>query len=148
MTFDPRILPETFVNVYEALYCKALDDGMGGSRAAETAFLGKADGKPVGQWRVSTGEMTSMDKIGGPGTKQVGKTARTMRDERAFRLKVKIDKRLRAMAREINAFLDGVDKRLATQRVCAGRCKHFGDAEWNYCPSCGGPMRELEKSDV
>lgn len=148
MTMDPRILPEQFVAVYEALYCKALDDGMSGSRAAETAGLGKADGKPVGQWRVSTGETTSMDKIGGPGTKQVGKTARTMKDERAFRMRVKIDKRLKNMAREINAFLEGTSTKVINQRVCAGRCRKFGDYEWSYCPRCGGPMRELENTDV
>lgn len=146
---DSRILPELFTSTYEALYLKSLDDGMAGmgSRNDEKAALGIAEGKPTGVARVSSSEVTSVGKLGPGSSKLVGKTSRTMKDERAFRLKVKVDKKLRAIAREVQAFLEHRDMRLAAARVCAGKCKKFGDAEWTYCARCGGPMREVESSD-
>lgn len=149
---DARILPEGFAGPYEALFARALSDGgVDGSNHplnGSAGVLDKAPGTPVGQYRVSSGESTSIGKMGGPKTKQVGKTARTMKDERAFRVRVLIDKRLRKMGREIEAFLDGKKKwQNAGLRACAGRCKKFGDGEWVYCPWCGGPMREMENED-
>lgn len=145
-----RALPDSFVAVYEALWVKSLDSGDGTAGhplSGRGADLEMPGGKATGQWRVSSGEATTLGRRNGPELKTVGKTARTMRDERAFRLKTKIDKRLRQMAREISAFLEGTDLRAATQRVCAGRCKKFGEKDWSYCPSCGSPMREVENGD-
>lgn len=148
---DSRLLPEAFVTMYEALVMVALDDGLGGGAhpmSGRAAEVGRADGKAVNQWRTNSGAVTSMDRTTGPKSKQVGKTARTMKDERAWRLKVKIDKRLRGLAREIQGYLDDscrVEELM--YRVCTGRCRKFGDAEWSFCARCGGPMRELDKND-
>lgn len=143
---DARILPDLFATMYEALTLRALDDGMSGMgrRNDASAELGLSDGKPTGDARVSSGETTSVGKLGPRKAKLVGKTARTMRDERMFGHKVRVDKKLRAMAREIEALLEGRDVRIMNVRVCAGKCKKFGDSEWTYCARCGGPMREVD----
>lgn len=147
---DARILPDSFAGAYEALYARALSDGVGDNHplSGREGILGKDPGKPIGQYRVSTGESTSIGKLGGPKTKQVGKTSRFLKDEGAFRLKRRVDKQLRKIAREVHAYLEGDKKwQSAGSRVCAGKCKRFGDGEWNYCARCGGPMREIEDED-
>lgn len=125
---------------------RALNDGVavGGDQAARDSALGKADGKPVGQWRVGSGEVTSIDRTVGPKNRQVGKTSRTLKDEKFFNFKVKTDKKLRRLAREILALLEDRGPEMAGMRVCAGRCRKFGDGEWVFCARCGGPMREIE----
>lgn len=147
---DSRILPDGFTAVYEALYVQSLDDGMGGKgKVADAGIaLGRAAGKPVGQYRVSTGERTSIGRKSGPKLKKLDQTSKTLKDERAFNFRVKVDKRLRAIGREIAAFLEGQDLRLVSHRVCSGKCGKFGDAEWNFCARCGGPMRELDSDDL
>lgn len=152
---DSRILPELFADAYERLWDRAFrDGGVDGNNHplnGSAGVVGVEPGNAVGQWRVSSGEaeLTIAKKASGDKaqTKQVGKTARTLRDERAFRLKTKMDKRLRAMAREICAALEGRNTIAATHRVCTGRCKKFGEVEWDYCARCGGPMREMEEDE-
>lgn len=145
-----RALPDSFLTVYEALWVKSMDAGDGTSNhplSGRGSDLEMPGGKATGQWRVSSGEVTTVGKRNGPELKTVGKTARTMRDERAFRLKTKIDKRLRQMAREISAFLENREVRGATQRICAGKCKRIGEKDWSYCPNCSSPMRELDPNE-
>jgi hypothetical protein len=55
----------------------------------------------------------------------------------------KLDRRIRRMAREIQAFLDGKDVKVES-RKCAGKCRKIGEAEWVYCPRCGGPMEQVD----
>lgn len=166
---DARILPDAFGVWYEALHVKALRDGSGSDRhplrgdgettgsldddggAVLSGALEKAEGKPVGQWRVSTGESTSLGKSPGPKMKQVGKTSRFMGDERAWAFKRKIDKRLRRIAKEIHVELDKLERGVGgpepLARRCAGKCGRFGEPTWHFCANCGGPMREVEASD-
>lgn len=149
---DSRILPEMFCTAYEAVCVQALDDGSGGGNhplSGRAAELGRAEGKPTGQWPVKSDEKVSIGQKSGPGSslKTVGKTSKFLRDERAFRLKQRMDKRLRAMAREMMAFMDGKEIRAAVSRVCTGKCKKLGDAEWMFCARCGGPMRDLDEGE-
>ena len=157
-----RMVPDSFGTAYEQLWAAAYSDGgvdggagLGGGGNhplnGKAGELGREAGKPTGQWPVRSSEVTSVGgKSSGPGSslKAVGKTARTMRDERAFKLKVKVDKRLRKIAREVLASLEGRNVLAATQRVCAGRCKKYGEVDWTYCAHCGGPMREIEETEV
>jgi hypothetical protein len=146
MTIDSRILPEQFTSAYEALWAMCYNSGGGMDGQNGGGDIGRADGRAVGQWRVKSGEVTSVGTVAPQSVKQVGKTARTMRDERAFKFKTKIDKRLRLMAREILASLDanGLLASVPRVRVCSGRCKKIGEAEWLYCPFCRGPMAEMD----
>lgn len=143
-----RMMPGQFVDAYEAMVAAAFNSGggMDGVAGVSVGELGKADGRAQGQWRVSSSDVTTIGTVAATSVKQVGKTARTMRDERFFRLKVKIDKRLRGIAREVLASLNATDLN-SCLRVCSGRCKKIGDSEWIYCPRCGGPMAELDDSE-
>jgi hypothetical protein len=150
---DSRILPELFSTMYEVLYARGLHDGTMGEGhplSGVGAEVEIADGKPVHQARTSTSQITSIGKKTGPkkaSTKRVGKTARTMREERMWKYRQKVDKRLRKIAREIADVLEGQPERLAAVRRCTGKCQRFGDDEWKYCAHCGGPMREVDSSD-
>ena len=150
---DSRILPDLFTTMYEVLYARGLHDGtMGESHPLSGlgAELEIADGKPANQYRTSTSQVTSIGKKTGPkksATKRVGKTARTMREERMWKYRQKVDKRLRKIAREIADVLDGKPERLAAARRCTGKCQRFGDDDWVFCARCGGPMREVDNSD-
>jgi len=152
---DGRILPEPFQVAYEMLWARSLGDGGPGAGVGSHPLDGSAGavgvagkGGPGGKvenagWRLSSGQAEkAVGRNAGPQKKSVGKTSRTMRDERAFELKKKVDRQLRRIAAQIRAFEDGRKIESAGQRVCTGRCKRFGDGEWTYCAHCGGPMRE------
>lgn len=157
-----RMLPESFSTAYDVLWTTAYSDGgidggagmggggnhpLNGSGAVVGVATGKLEGKDV---RVNSGQrdFVATRKRGGPDqTKKVGKTSRTLKDERAYKLKIRIDKQLRKMARAILAELDGKNVAAAVGRVCTGRCKKFGDGEWDFCARCGGPMREMEENE-
>lgn len=151
---DGRILPEPFQLAYEQLWARCFADGGPGAGVGSHPLdgsrgeVGVAPGKVENAgWRLGSGKATPVGQISGPKTKMVGKTSRTLKDENAWRLKKKIDRQLRRIAAQIRAFEDGRLVETAGQRVCAGRCKRFGDAEWSYCCHCGGPMRELEPDE-
>lgn len=157
---DSRLLPEGFVSAYETLVSRALNDGSGmdGHAVSESSEgrggIGKADGSGGIRWRNDSGQS---DTVGGGGygrairgkaqVKVVGKTSRGMRDERLWRVRVLVDKRLRQMGREIAAALEGVDTRIAGRRICGGRCRRLGQTDWNFCPNCGGQMREMDSGE-
>lgn len=159
MTIDPRILPEAFCTYYEALYVKSVIDGGvdggGDGRAGShplngtRAEVGIADGKvPRGGVRHSSGHVDTVAAgSSGPKMKQVGKTSKFLRDEAAWNARIKIDKRLRQMAREIRDILDGKSEKVAGRRICTGRCKRLTENSWNFCANCGGATREMDSSD-
>jgi hypothetical protein len=151
---DGRILPEPFQLAYEQLWARSLGDSGPGAGvgnhplSGQSGILGRASGKVENAgWRTSSGEADMVGQIAGPKNKQVGKTSRTLKDERAFRFKQKVDKDLRRIAAKINAFQDGRNSELAGQRVCEGRCKKYGEIEWSFCARCGGPMRDLDPQE-
>jgi hypothetical protein len=159
---DSRILPELFAEAYERLWDRTYKDGGidggggdggGGNHPlnGNAGVVGMAEGKVKNAgWRVSSGEETLIGlKTGAQVSdmKRVGKTAATLKNERLFKYKVKVDKRLRRLAREISAMVDGRNVVAAANRVCTGRCKKYGDAEWDYCARCGGPMRQVEENE-
>jgi hypothetical protein len=156
---DGRILPEGFALAYEMLWVRALGDGGPGAGVGNHPLNGSAGtvgvagrGAPGGKvenagWRLSSGQTDAVGRTAGPQKKPVGKTSRTLKDERAFRFKQKIDRELRRLGKKIEAFEDGRNIDSAGQRVCTGRCKRFGDADWAYCPVCAGPMREVERDE-
>jgi hypothetical protein len=155
---DGRILPEPFQTAYEQLWARTYSDGGVGAGVGShpldgaRGVVGKADGKVENAgWRVNSGQADAVGQISGPKQKTVGKTARTLRDERAFQFKQKVDKELRRIAAKIRRWEENGGREVGTehagQRVCAGRCKRFGDVEWSYCCWCGGPMREVEKNE-
>lgn len=62
-------------------------------------------------------------------------------NEAALYFKRKVDRKLRALAREMKVWLDGSAH--SGQRRCSS-CKRYGDAEWLYCPWDRAPMEEVD----
>ena len=73
-----------------------------------------------------------------------GSSVVPIRSEGAVLMRSKIDRRLRRIGREIKSYLDEreIGRPSPVVRQCSGKCKKFGEAEWLYCPNCGGPMQE------
>lgn len=138
LMFIPGRFRDAYSNLFHAaLSADAGTDGRGRS-AEETGRLGRALGRPTSGQQIHK-------KSGG------GKRYRThwhVGDERALKLKDKIDKRLRALARDIETGLDdlaGVEADGRVRPTCAG-CGQFLGADWRFCPGCGTSVEEGETS--
>lgn len=127
-------LPDNFVTEYSTLFHKA--------------FGGKDDGG-VNARGQSAAESGSLQK-GKAAAKTNGKKYKkhwVIADEHAMRLKERIDKRLRAMARDIVEELEAAhagEAGAASGKVdersgCAG-CGRFSQVGWKFCPSCGSSI--------
>jgi hypothetical protein len=148
-----RILPEQFMNVYEALWLATFTDGVEGygERNAAAAELERATGKVtagVGARgaRLSSGVMDVVGTRNGGSDKKsrskvVGKTTKTLKNERNFLFKQKMDKRLRRMGKEILSYLEGSELEKDKIRKCFV-CKTYGSCSWYFCPQCGGRMTD------
>lgn len=143
-------VPRAFRDAYVETFLTAIGgEDMGtagrGRAAAEAGALGRAKGRARGS------------------TKRTWRGEFIVKDERALRLKERADKRLRALAREMNLELEDIKlgsrarggeevvetpsgyKRIKVQRtvrrVCS-TCKLFMDVEWRFCPHCGTNLED------
>jgi len=116
-------LPEMFLKQYQAMFMQALkSDGGEDARnkaQADTGEVGKATG----------------GRTGGQGRRY--KKSFVVLDERALELKTTIDKRLRAVARDIRASLAGEDVVNQRRQSQCTRCGTFLQSQWRYCPLDG-----------
>jgi hypothetical protein len=133
------MLPESFTTAYEAVYLRAFGAALAGTQRRD----GEAGRVSVrrGVSRVSSAGVDTVG-IAGPVTGSGGSRV-PVADERALAAKTWADRKLRALARELDARLTGRGHDVPVQRRCAGRCKKFGDADWLYCPWCGGPTEDV-----
>lgn len=124
-------VPDSFRDAYAQLFYKAFagkDDGGTGARGAataEAAAVGKASGK-------------GLQGLGGAKRKSF-KRYWVVADDHALELKERIDKRLRAMARDIMEELE-MGERSNQVRERGNRCDECGrllQAGWKYCPNDG-----------
>lgn len=117
-------LPEKFLNAYADMFTKALRaDGGEDARARsqhEAGEVGKATGHHFG------------------GSPRRYKKAFVVLDERALELKSTIDKRLRAVAREIETILAGGEAQ--KKEVRCPSCGAYVQARWNFCPVEGSRL--------
>lgn len=128
-------LPPRFLDAYSALFSGAVvaDGGMGGRGESQAAAgeLGKAAAVKDGS---------------GPTVQAGGKRFKrsfVVRDERLLDAKSMIDKRLRWLARDIEAIIAGVEvDKKAEQTRCEG-CGGFMQASWIHCARCG--LRALSR---
>lgn len=130
------MLPGDFLRQYSALFSAALKSDGGESARAQQ----QQDGAVVGKTK-------SLGKTGRGPTVQGGqrrwKQAWTVQDDRMLALKTRIDKRIRAIGREIHEdMLDLTEgaaqlesRRHIGLQCCS--CKTFLDAGWKFCPQCG-----------
>ena len=122
-------LPPRFLDAYSALFSGAVvaDGGMGGRGESQAAAgqLGKAAAVKDGS---------------GPTVQAGGKRYKksfVVLDERLLQAKSGIDKRLRWLARDIEAIIAGVEvDKDAKQTRCEG-CGAFMQPAWLHCTRCG-----------
>lgn len=142
-------LPPEFVGLYEELFDRALKiTGEEGGAAERTGALGKAPSGTSG----SKGNKTQLR--GGQGKKF--KSIWVVKDEDALDLKHRIDKRLRALTRDMQTEMmfgrqsrsDGVGAILG--KYCPGKgCGGKGrlkSEDWRFCPDCGTKLLFLDES--
>lgn len=116
-------LPEMFLKQYQAMFSQALkSDGGEDARNRAQAQVGEV-GKATG------------GRSGGAGRRY--KKSFIVLDEKALELKTTMDKRLRAIARDIRSGLSGedvVNQRKVSQCI---RCGTFLQSSWRFCPLDG-----------
>lgn len=126
-------LPRDFVDAYSEVFYRAFagkDDGGTGGRGAmdeEKRIVGKASGK-------------GLQGLGGAKRKTYKKYW-VIADDKAVRIKDLVDRRLRAMARELKLELAARDDTEAEERLKCEGCKRYVQAGWQYCPGCGAGLR-------
>jgi hypothetical protein len=146
------LMPRGFLDQYTALFDAALvlpSSPSGGTRRA--GELGKANsheplpGTAKGL-RTNSGRNAGDAPHLGGGAAKKGPSGWGIKDTRALELKERFDKRLRALARDMRLDLSelaergGKAKRVAAGPTrCAG-CGRIPQAEWGYCPNCGGKL--------
>jgi hypothetical protein len=129
--------PEGFIFKYELLWLTAFGRSVTGLQRSET--VGRSGAKRI--TRVSTSQVET--RGGARKGKGSGKGGVDISDESALVMKGRVDRKLRAIARDIENFMNGQGRDVYGRR-CAGKCKRFGDGQWSYCPNCGGRMEELD----
>lgn len=128
-------LPREFVAAYTELWDRAFGTGAG---PAPTDGLGKAP-RTYGKTRTTS---SGVDTVGSAPGRSKADGRDPLVSERALHDKARVDRKLRALTRDLRARLDGVAE--SGMRQCAGRCKRYGEPRWIYCPHCGGPMADVD----
>lgn len=123
-------LPKDFIQTYGVLFTQAVkSDGGEDARSAQ-----QTDGATVGKVAVTK---TGAGPTVGAAKKRYKKTFVVL-DEKALEIKTRMDKRLRGMAREIQAELAGSDRADSGARCCS-KCGMFMQLTWGFCPKDGTP---------
>lgn len=131
-----RLLPEPFLREYEGMCLRAFLP-LNGTPPGDPE-VGVAEGKPV-RARVSTGQTETRGAA--HNRKRQGLSQRSvLGDSRAFVLKQRIDRKLRALARQMR--VDGTEVRNEMRRCT--RCRTFAETDWLYCPRDGAPTEQVD----
>lgn len=140
-------LPDSFVELYEELFDRALRIAGEAPTGTEAGALGKAPSGTSG----SKGNKTQLR--GGQGKKY--KSTWVVKDDDALDLKHRVDKRLRALARDMQSEMtfgrsqadDGVGVILG--KYCPGQGCGKGKLKsevWRFCPDCGTKLLFLDEN--
>jgi hypothetical protein len=99
----------------------------------------------IGKVRART-STSSAEGVGGSAKngKRPGLNTRSViRDRRAYELKIRTDRKLRRVAKELQDHLAGGQESHAVINSCS-RCGRIGDESWAFCPACGHSMTTEE----
>jgi hypothetical protein len=134
-------LPAALIEAYEQLFIRAY--GSNGAVSIGDATVIRGIGRR--EARTSTGTPEGRGGAAPPATKKFGSSRRnTIKDQRAYQLKINIDRRLRRIAREIAEDLEDISQRETAVNTCS-RCARIGEEEWGWCPHCGHEMKLLAR---
>lgn len=127
-----RALPSGFVETYYLVFERGLAVTSSGPRES----VGKASASRV--TRLSTSQTET--RGGSKGSRKSGGSRVPIRSFGAVAFRAKIDRKLRAINREMRAYLreDSIER----PRRCTV-CKAYGEPSWLYCPRDGKPMEEI-----
>lgn len=133
---DFSSLPSDFAAWYAELVSSSLSDGL----ERGPATVPRARGSRV--TRVSTSQIETRGPANAGG--RAGLSTRSIiKDERMLALKSRIDRKLRALARDIRRGMAPDSAVRSGIRRC-GKCKRYAEADWNWCPWDGGRTEELD----
>lgn len=137
MADELRMMPMPLVEAYGALCVGALSDGMEG-RGIVTDLRAKP--KTV-RSRTSSGqkETRGLAKVSKSPVPRGGADVRSVR---LMAAKARVDRKLRALAREIENELEGGKK--GDVRKCT-RCGKYAEDTWTYCPWDGAPTQSEDR---
>lgn len=135
------LFPDEFRRNYAELVARALK-GAVEDQAGRT--LERESG--VGRAQVSSKYKGKRVGAGAGGAGKRYKKFWTVRDENALEVKAKIDRRLRALSRDIVRMLEvreglAVDAAKVTTSMKCADCGRFCEVGWKYCPGCGEQVR-------
>lgn len=136
LTHAVRTLPSDFVETYQLLFERALV--VPGSPRGNSAEVGVVGASRV--TRLSSGQTET--RGGAKSGKKSGGSRVPIRDERALVFKGKMDRKLRAITREIKGWLR--EESFEALRRCTV-CRTFGEPGWLYCPRDGKPMETVDR---
>jgi hypothetical protein len=123
-------MPEDFVFLYELLWLDAFGRQRGG-----------VDNQIAAARRV-TRTSTSQTETRGPAKPRTGpKLVDPMGNEAALLFKRRVDRKLRALARDIRAWLDHDTVRAGIRRCT--KCRRYAEDTWTHCPWDGAPTEEV-----
>jgi hypothetical protein len=143
-----RYLPESFLRGYLAMIDAMVgENNLGSSTSGDLERGPREDQKRVGLRSELRLKSEQRDYRGGakPVAKSSDRASRMLvRSELVMEFKSKLDRRLRSEARKMFALLtEKGDTKPVVKRRCSGKCKKYGDAEWLFCPKCGGAMEDV-----
>lgn len=117
-------LPKDFLDKYVEVFTRALKADSGESvrnnSQQQAGDLGKATGR------------------GAKPAKRRWKKSFIVQDEKLLLVKTQVDKRLRALAREMATLLEGGDVEKPTAQCSS--CRTILRTSWRYCPQCGSAV--------
>lgn len=132
-----RMLPEGFVLQYELLWLRGLK-GVSGQRLGDPDSAVEPAKRTV---RVSTTQVETRGAARSGGRRQ-GVSGRTLlADLRAVAFRSKIDRKLRALAREMARWSGGDDEKSLVRRCT--KCRVWTEDGWNFCPRDGAPTEDV-----
>jgi hypothetical protein len=134
-----RLLPAGFSGAYEELVLRCFPVLRGDPAKDPESVV--APGRAV-RTRTSTGQTET--RSGAHNARRSGLNTRDpLGSERALRLRARVDRKLRALGREMQTYLDAGNERRDQLRRCT-RCRTFADTDWLYCPRDGAPTEQVD----
>ena len=133
-----RMLPEAFVAAYQELWEAGLRHPAGTLGADTRGVLGVPRVKTS---RTSTGQSVTRG-LAKP-EKRRGHSPEYVRNERWLRVRGRIDRQLRKLARQIRDELEGRGQEVSPRRC--PKCRRFAESEWGYCPWDGQAYSDAEE---
>lgn len=133
-------MPGNFIYRYELLWLKAFGRSVG-------ARKGGVDPNPVHRAnrrvRTSTGQTETRGGARTRGGVAGADDRDVIENHAALRMKQRVDRKLRSLARDIAVWMHDDDARAGVRRCSKPTCRRFAEDTWTHCPWDGYPTEEM-----